>query len=565
MKEQKKEHTEAARCIQSTAKLNIALEESTEQAIMFMAGQDWDGALVKLGKMKSQEQMEDIERIIGSYLEAYRAINKTQGSERLLDALKRIDLVRGREDEDDPEDTKKSTTEVVKGSLAVVDNCGETANNCLLASNPLGVLMKGLQVSVNPGEDSDQAWFWINRVVEGYGAGKTLIREEVELVTDFIAKFSATGEAKELTVSGGRLARETKRYKFVAKMRTSFSTIASGFPTDFLGLKKKKVGLFDWVSSKKTSIKKGVKDTGVKIGKKFGILDDAGKAGIKTALKNSKLGLKITDKITQPISEALGKEVSKKLGGKTLGATLKVASKVTLGLVDVGLSVWELYENVNQFLGENEEAKKFKEAANKLDGLKKTVNNAIEDRHEECTKTQLDLTCTWSKWSPRGECQPYSRWRTFSGVPQPLRTDGVETIKRVKDVKDGSHEEAFKCPGVSSKIMPCGTDHVIEGPGWIHVEDFSEKKDRVPPLRGFLKMSHPSTTTSRKRRSGGSAMPFGGRAAYKQVKQDVSQKPTTIVFVNMGGKGTWVMKIQDEVHATCSDKSKCPFGKWTSV
>ena len=137
-------------------------------------------------------------------------------------------------------------------------------------------------------------------------------------------------------------------------------------------------------------------------------------------------------------------------------------------------------------------------------------------------------------------------------------------MKRVKDVKDGSHEEAFKCPGVSSKIMPCGTDYVIEGPGWIHVEDFSEESDRDPPLRGFLKMVHPST------REGKSAMSFGGRAAYKQVRKDYNfYNPTTIVFADMGEDRTWVMKSQvldqDEILATCTDKSKCPFGNWTSV
>ena len=38
------------------------------------------------------------------------------------------------------------------------------------------------------------------------------------------------------------------------------------------------------------------------------------------------------------------------------------------------------------------------------------------------------------------------------------------------------------------------------GPGWLLLEDYSDVKDRAPPLRGFFKNEPP--TTSRKKKPG---------------------------------------------------------------
>jgi len=121
--------------------------------------------------------------------------------------------------------------------------------------------------------------------------------------------------------------------------------------------------------------------------------------------------------------------------------------------------------------------------------------------------------------------------------------------------------------------------------GWLLLEDYSDVKDRDPPLRGFFKNDPP--TTSRKKREDVfditvhelitdcelvdcekklpkvESKSIGGRTEYQGVRSGEAH-PAKIVFINMNGVNAWVMTIKDEVHAKCSDKSRCPLGDWTS-
>ena len=97
---------------------------------------------------------------------------------------------------------------------------------------------------------------------------------------------------------------------------------------------------------------------------------------------------KFSTKVGAKIASANAK-VTAKLGAKGVLAA-KVFSKVALGVINVGLGIWDIVDGVNALEEGNEQAQQFREESDKLEELNMVIVNQF-------TETMIELGCTQGK------------------------------------------------------------------------------------------------------------------------------------------------------------------------
>ena len=110
---------------------------------------------------------------------------------------------------------------------------------------------------------------------------------------------------------------------------------------------------------------------------------------VKTSFKASKLVKGIT-KVTSAIK---GSKVGIKVG-KIAGSTVgKVATQVGLGILDVGLGIWSIYDSVDKLKG-NEEARMFREETGKINDIHADVEKVFKSVHQQkaCTRIEGNIS-----------------------------------------------------------------------------------------------------------------------------------------------------------------------------
>ena len=138
-------------------------------------------------------------------------------------------------------------------------------------------------------------------------------------------------------------------FKFIKKIKDTKLAISTGLKNTkaFKAFRSIKSSITSVTTSVKTSFKAGI-------------------TKVTSAIKNSKVGIKVG-----------------KLAGSTAG---KVAAQVGLGLLDVGLGIWTIYDSVDKLKG-NGEAQRIRAETRKINVIHTDVKKIFKDVHQKksCT------------------------------------------------------------------------------------------------------------------------------------------------------------------------------------
>ena len=138
-------------------------------------------------------------------------------------------------------------------------------------------------------------------------------------------------------------------FKFIKKIKDTKLAISTGLKNTkaFKAFRSIKSSITSVTTSVKTSFKAGI-------------------TKVTSAIKNSKVGIKVG-----------------KLAGSTAG---KVAAQVGLGLLDVGLGIWTIYDSVEKLKG-NGEAQRIRAETRKINVIHTDVKKIFKDVHQKksCT------------------------------------------------------------------------------------------------------------------------------------------------------------------------------------
>ena len=146
-------------------------------------------------------------------------------------------------------------------------------------------------------------------------------------------------------------------FKFIKKIKDTKLAISTGLKNS------KAFKAFKSIKSSITSVTKSVK-TSFKASKLV-----KGITKVTSAIKSSKVGIKVG-----------------KFAGSTTG---KVAAQVGLGLLDVGLGIWTIYDSVGKLKG-NGEARRIREETGKINVIHTDVEKIFKDVHQNKTCTILN-------------------------------------------------------------------------------------------------------------------------------------------------------------------------------
>ena len=147
--------------------------------------------------------------------------------------------------------------------------------------------------------------------------------------------------------------KNTRNLEKLRKFRRGFEKLTGGRVWKFFGeVSARKVAIKNRFFQKLKDLKKGV-------AKK---IPGQVKNALKWAGPNIK-GLRASLK-TKFLNTKIGAKIGAKLGGKSIG---KLLSKVTFGLLDVGLGIWDIVDGVNTLKKGSSQAREFRKSAKEME------------------------------------------------------------------------------------------------------------------------------------------------------------------------------------------------------